>query len=234
MFNAVIFDMDGVLVDSHPVHEQAWRRLLQSLGRTVSDRELEFVHDGRKRDEILRFFFGDLPDSALRQYGLRKDSFFAEYAEKMKLVRGAREFVSALSEAGVRLAIASSASRVRAERTLEQFDLRRYFAAVVTGNDVARGKPDPAVYRAACVRLNGAPGQMLVVEDAVSGIDGARAAGMRCIGVADGSRAHLLYEAGADVVIPDFEGLTVAAVSGMFAAAESGSGHLPASDLSLW
>ncbi len=217
MLSAVIFDMDGVLVDSHPVHERAWRRLLESLGRTMTDQEREFVHDGRKRDDILRHFFGPLPEAELRGYGAIKARFFAEFAGEMQLVKGVHEFVSALCAAGVPLAVASSASRDRAEHILEQFELRRCFTAVVTGDDVANGKPDPAVYQAACGRLQADPSASLVVEDAVSGVQGALAAGMHCLGIADSSRAHLLYEAGARYVVPNFEGLTVEAVSEKFA-----------------
>lgn len=218
MLSAVIFDMDGVLVDSHPVHERAWRRLLESLGRTITDQELEFVHDGRKRDDILRHFFGALPEAELRRYGAIKAAFFDEFAGEMQLVKGVREFITALGEAGVPLAVASSASRHRAAHILEHFDLRRWFGAVVTGDDVANGKPDPAVYQAACERLQANPGASLVVEDAVSGVQGALAAGMHCLGIADSSRAALLYEAGAGYVVPNFEGLTVEAVSEKFAA----------------
>jgi beta-phosphoglucomutase len=212
MFHSVIFDMDGVLVDSHPVHERAWRQLMQTLGRAVSDQELEFALDGRKRDDILRFFLGDLPPSELQRYGLQKDRFFVEYAAEMKLINGTYEFVTALREAGVRLAVGSSASRVRVERILQQFDLKHCFAAVVTGDDVVNGKPDPAVFQMACERLGGIPGTSLVVEDAVSGVKGARAAGMQCLGVARESRAHLLYEAGAHHVVPDFAGLELVTI----------------------
>lgn len=232
MFSSVIFDMDGVLVDSHPVHQRAWRRLMQSLGRQVSDRDLEFALDGRKRDDILRFFLGDLPPSDLRYYGLQKDSYFAEYAGEMQLVNGVREFLAALGEAGVRLAVASSASRPRAERILEQFGLARCFAAVVTGDDVVHGKPHPAVFLQACERMQGVPCASLVVEDAVSGVKGARAAGMSCLGVAASDRAHRLYDAGACCVVPDFVGLHVQAISELFARTEGGQpGRRPFGDL---
>ena len=122
--------------------------------------------------------------------------------------RGGPRIHSVLGESGVRLAVASSASRQRVESTLEQFDLTRCFAAVVTGDDVANGKPDPAIFQTACQQLDGDPGgNSLVIEDAVSGVKGARAAGMKCLGIADSERARLLYEAGAHFVVPDFKGL---------------------------
>jgi HAD superfamily hydrolase (TIGR01509 family) len=209
MVSAVIFDMDGVLVDSHCIHKQAWRRLMQSLGHPVTDQQLEFVLDGRKRDDILQFFLGELSEFDLREYGLKKDKLFAECASELQLVDGVREFIAALANAGVLLAVGSSASRPRAERILEQFGLTRCFSAIVTGNDVTTGKPDPAVFTMACQRLRGDPATSLVVEDAVSGVKGARAAGMKCMGIADGERAQLLYEAGAHYVVPNFVGLEV-------------------------
>lgn len=212
MFRSVVFDMDGVLVDSHPVHERAWRSLMHSLGRSISDQDLEFVLDGHKREDILRYFLGDLSPAELAQYGLKKDGFFQEYAGELQLIQGVRDFLAALKQAGLPLAVASSASRSRAERILGQFDLMKYFAVVITGNDVVRGKPDPAVFQLACERMGGVPAHTLVVEDAVSGVQGARAAGMQCLGVAANGRAQRLYEAGAGYVVPHFAGLQVQAI----------------------
>jgi HAD superfamily hydrolase (TIGR01509 family) len=228
MLKSVIFDMDGVLVDSHPVHERAWRRLMESLGRTVTDQDLEFVLDGHKREDILRFFLGELSPAELKRYGLQKDSLFTEYAGEMQLIAGVREFLASLAEAGLRLAVASSASRVRAERILQQFDLAKYFAAVVTGDDVVCGKPDPACYQSACRMLGGEPAAALVVEDAVSGIKGARAAGMQCLGVAPNGRAERLYEAGASHVVQDFVGLQAQAVIELFGRATDFGRRQPA------
>jgi sugar-phosphatase len=217
MLKTVIFDLDGVIVDSHPVHQQAWRELFTSLGRSPSEQELEFVLDGHKRDEILRFFLGEhLSPSELRHYGLQKEMTFAHCGGKMQLIAGIRDFIHSWEGSGVQLAVASSASRKRVEWTLERFDLVRYFGAVVAGDDVVNGKPDPVIFQKACRSLDGDPQTTLVVEDAVSGVKGARAAGMQCMGIAESNRARLLYEAGAHFVVPNFVGLKVDTVFDLF------------------
>src|ERR1700758_3891223 len=78
MIRGVVFDMDGVLIDSHPVHRSAWRKFLTSIGRRTTDTELEFILDGRKREEILRYFLGDLPPEQIEEYGIRKDKMLRE------------------------------------------------------------------------------------------------------------------------------------------------------------
>lgn len=212
MLQAAIFDMDGVIIDSHPIHKRAWRRFLESVGRHVTEQDLEFVLDGHKREDILRHFLGDLQGVDLHAYGLRKDALFAEFSEELQLVDGVDEFIGLLLASGVRLGVATSASGTRTDCILRRFDLKHSFQAIVTGNDVAQGKPNPAVFQQACHRLNVHPGNALVIEDAVSGIRGARAAGTMCMGIASQGRERALYDAGAAYVVPNFKGLTVSKV----------------------
>jgi beta-phosphoglucomutase-like phosphatase (HAD superfamily) len=115
------------------------------------------------------------------------------------------------------MALATSASRRRVESTLVALDLGRYFQTIVTGDEVDAGKPDPAIYRLASARLHEAPGNLLAVEDAVSGVKSATAAGMKCIGVANARRAELLRAAGADPVVPDFRALSLEQLETKFA-----------------
>lgn len=200
----VIFDMDGVVVDSHPSHRQAWRKFLQSLGHSVSDGEIDFILDGRKREEILRHFLGDLSPEEMRDYGNRKDRMLRELGSRLQPIDGAVEFLIELQRAGVAMGLATSAARVRAEATLSELGIRNYFNIVVTGDDVPIGKPDPSIYRLAAARLQEDPTQLLAFEDAASGVHAALSAGLRCVGVASGARVEQLRAAGAEVVISDF------------------------------
>jgi HAD superfamily hydrolase (TIGR01509 family) len=209
MFKGIIFDMDGVLIDSHPVHRIAWRRFLASVGKTVSDEQLDFILEGRRRDEILRYFLGDLPEGTLVEYGQRKEDFFQENFNDIKLIPGVEAFLSKLHSAGVKTGIATSASSYRTLRTLQLLNLQNGFAAVITGDDVSLGKPDPAAYRLAADRMNLDPDQLLVLEDAPTGVQAAKAAGMRCVGVSSNGRAEILRRAGADHVIPGFVELSL-------------------------
>src|SRR5690348_5240322 len=146
MLRAIIFDLDGVVADSHVAHKQAWSELLSSLGRTVSARELEYVVEGRKRDEIMRHFLGELSPEQVREYGIRKDDLFTKYSADLKPVRGVREFLDHISLDRISIALASSAGHKRVESNLRQLGLASYFPVVVTGDDVLKGKPDPALF----------------------------------------------------------------------------------------
>ena len=209
VLRGVVFDMDGVVIDSHPAHRRAWQKFLGTVGREVTDAELDFVLDGRKREEILRYFLGELEPAKIAQYGALKDEMLQQLGEGLRPLPGIREFLNSLSRAGMRMALATSAGRRRTSGTLDELGLTHYFEAVVTGDDVGKGKPDPAIYRLAAERLAETPESLLVVEDAVSGVKSARAAGMRCLGVASDQRAEALRDAGADPVIPDFRSLSL-------------------------
>lgn len=170
MIRGIVFDMDGVIIDSHPVHRRAWKTFLHTVGREVTDAELDFILDGRKRDEILCYFLGELTPSQIAGYGAHKDEMLRQLAEDVRPLRGVVEFLGSLSRVGIRIAIATSAGGRRAHGTLKELGLSGYFEAVVTGDDVPRGKPDPAIYQLVAERLNETPENLLAVEDAVSGV----------------------------------------------------------------
>ncbi len=205
----VIFDMDGVLIDSHQAHRKAWRLFFQTLGREVSDSELNFILDGRKRDDILRHFLGTCPDSELEEFGRRKDCIFRQMRIEITEVPGAVRLVRELYQDGAALALATSASRSRAHSTLVDLGLLNCFQAVVTGEDVLLGKPDAAIYQLACKRIGIAPRNLLAAEDAISGVRAAVGAGLGCIGVASHEAPANLTAAGAAYVVEDFEPVSV-------------------------
>jgi HAD superfamily hydrolase (TIGR01509 family) len=216
MLAGVIFDFDGVIVDSHPLHLQIWRAFLLSKGMAVSDAELSFVQEGAKREEILRDFLGDITPEQVGRYGDEKDKLFQARAHEIKLVRGFAEFLTQLDADGLPSAVATSGSRWRVEQALDRFNLRTRFRAVVTGEDVVRGKPDPALFLLAAQTLQVDPSCMLVCEDAVAGVIAAKTAGMMCVGIAANGRGSLLTEAGADLVVTDFAQTNLADIRRLF------------------
>lgn len=211
---AIVFDMDGVLIDSHPVHRRAWIQFLRTIGREVSEEELNFILDGHKRTDILRHFLGDLSPAELEDFGRRKDLFFQQSASEVAPIPGVPAFLADLAAQNIALAVATSASETRTLETLERLHLKKFFHAIVTAGDVPRGKPDPAIYRIACERLNLSPSAALAIEDAVAGIQAARAAGvLACIGIANHTDAEKLICAGASLVMHDFLGQSLAAIA---------------------
>jgi len=217
MIKGVIFDMDGVIIDSHPIHMKTWKKFLASLGKIATDEDLDFVLEGRKKEDMLRHFLGDLTPEQVREYGRQKETMFREEALELKTIAGLTDFLQELCEAGLRSALASSGSRTRVNYILERLALKKYFSVVITGDDVPNGKPDPTIFRKAADGLGYLYSDVLVIEDAVSGVRAAKLAGMKCLAIADNGRADLLLEAGADQVVTDFEGLSLGPLNRMIA-----------------
>lgn len=217
VFEGAIFDMDGVLIDSHPLHKKVWTRFLLSVGRaTVSEEELNFLLDGRKREEIMRHFLGDLTPEQMAEFGRQKDEIYRDFSNDLKTIYGVEKFLALLEKAGIRMAVATSASPVRARNTLTGLGILPRFAVVVTGNDVEKGKPDPEIFVRAAEHLNLRPQSLLVVEDAVSGVKAAKSAGMKCLGIASGGRSEQLLAAGADRVVSDYRQISLQEVQQLF------------------
>jgi beta-phosphoglucomutase len=217
MLEGVIFDLDGVIVDSHPAHKKAWRTFFQSIGKQVSEDDLAFVLEGRKREDILRHFLGDLSEEQVKHYGAAKEALFRDSVQELKTIDGLNGFLDQLIHAEIPIALASSASRHRAEYMLEALGLRPLFKAIITGDDVVKGKPDPALFVLAAQGLAVHANNALVCEDAVAGVQAAKSAGMRCLAIASNGRGPVLSNAGADMVIPDFTALRLEELRPLFA-----------------
>jgi HAD superfamily hydrolase (TIGR01509 family) len=202
--------MDGVIIDSHPAHRAAWKSFLESVGHETSDSELDFILDGGRREEILTHFLGELPPARIKEYGKRKDELLRKHGRAIQPMPGIIDLLDQLSREGIPTAVTTSAGRRRALGTLEELGIGHYFRTIVTGDDVVAGKPDPAIYCLAAERMRESPDDLLAIEDGVSGVKAARAAGMRCLGVGHSRRASLLQAAGADPVIPDLRLVSVA------------------------
>ncbi len=197
----VVFDLDGVLVDSEPAHEQATADYLAGLGVTVDPVLAERMMGRRVRDytDALAARLGLEPDEV---FAGREALFWAAVRRGLPAMPGLHLAVERLAAAGLRLAVASSGTRAYVDHVLGRLGIRDSFAAVVSGEDVVHSKPDPESYLLAAKRLEAGPAACAAVEDAPNGIAAARAAGMYTIAV-----PHLLSGnlAGADAVLPSLE-----------------------------
>jgi HAD superfamily hydrolase (TIGR01509 family) len=206
---AVIFDMDGVLLDSGVHHRDAWRLLLTDLGVTPPP---EFWRRtiGRPAEEAVALLLDRaLTEAEAATLARRKREHYGRLAARGMLpVAGAPSFVAALARQGVPRAVASSASREDVESLLTEIGVRVHFEVVVTADDVRWGKPNPEVFLRAAAGLGQPAGACLVFEDAIVGIHAARNAGMRVIGLTTAHTARELVAAGAERAIPDFEALS--------------------------
>ncbi len=188
MIRAVIFDLDGVIADSEPISGKSTAMVLARRGVTLTD------------DERLKAFGRRSPDifsDALRARGKAFDSRAIEVmvAEKnslmlslmkgsLRAIPGSVELVNALSRSGLKLALATSSHRDKMEMEVKELGIKGLFSAVVTGDDVSRGKPDPEIFLLAASKLGVKPAECAVIEDSSFGVQAAKSAGMFAIGFA--------------------------------------------------
>jgi HAD superfamily hydrolase (TIGR01509 family) len=180
---AFLFDMDGVLINSMPLHTRSWEVYLQRLGLTVED--LEARMHGRRNPELVRDLLGEeLPDDVVLEHGAAKERLFRELMgesiDQFK-IPGLLDFLNRYPE--IPKAIGSNAERANIDFTLDRLGLRPYFQVLVDGGEVARPKPFPDVYLMAAERLGFAPEECIVFEDSPAGTEAAQAAGMRVVAV---------------------------------------------------
>jgi len=182
---AVLWDMDGVLVESAQFHYQAWKRIwADELGIELSEHDFR-KNFGQRNDTIIRDMLGDnVPAETIERLGTQKEIYYREAVKgNVRPLPGALELLKALRADGFCCAMSSAAPRANVELILSELDAYSLFDALVTYEDVTRGKPDPQVYLLAAERLNVPPMRCLVLEDAVAGVEGAKRAGMACIAV---------------------------------------------------
>ena len=199
---ALILDLDGVILDSMPLHTQAWHAYLERLGAPATCAEIEARMHGRRNDDIVADFLGrDLDPDEIFEHGAAKERLFREMmrprlAEYM--VPGIAEFLDRFQN--LPIGLASNAEPANIDFVLDGAGLRNRFRAIVNGHQVARPKPFPDVYLRAAELLGVAPACCVVFEDSPPGIAAARAAGARVVGV----RTHSADLSGVDLSILDF------------------------------
>jgi beta-phosphoglucomutase len=206
-----IWDVDGTLVDTAEMHFAAWTRLCQELGRPFSRADFAATF-GKRNPEIFQYLFGNaLNEAQIAELGDRKEDYYRAAARQgVELLPGARELLTTLRHHGVRQAIGSSAPRANVDLILSLTDTAGFFQAVVSSEDTTRGKPDPQVFLVAAERLGIAPKHCVVFEDAVAGVQAAKAGGMKCVAVSFVGHhpPEKLRAAGADFVVQTLEAVS--------------------------
>ena len=213
----VIFDVDGVLVDSYDAHYESWLLLGRERGFTMSPEQFVTTF-GRTSREVIRDCWPQLAtsDEAVREMDERKEALYRDILrQNFPAMDGARELIDALAAAGFTLAVGSSGPPPNVTLTLEQLGRLDKFQAVVTGQDVKFGKPNPQVFEIGAERLGLPPSHCLVIEDAPAGVEAAHAGGFVCLGLmSKGRNEDQLREA--DHVVSSLREVTPDLIARMF------------------
>jgi len=208
---AVIWDVDGTLVDTAEMHFDAWVRLANEMGRPFSREDFSATF-GRRNPEIIRFLFHqEFSDREVHEIGERKETYYRSEAEKgIALLPGVNDLLKAFAGRDVRQAVGSSAPRGNLDLILRLTESASFFQAIVGMEDTQRGKPDPEVFLVAAERLGVPLNRCVVFEDAIAGVQAAKAGGMKCVAVTfvGHHSKEKLEEAGADRVVRTFEDIS--------------------------
>jgi beta-phosphoglucomutase len=207
--------MDGTLVDTAELHFRAWEKLCSELNHPFSREDFAATF-GRRNPEIIHHLFGSrFNDREVAELGDRKEAYYKAAARHgVTLLPGVRSLLEGLQEARFKQAMASSAPRGNLDLILGLTETDRFFEVIVSMEDTQRGKPDPQVFLIAAAKLGVEPTRSVVLEDAVAGVQAAKAGGMKCIAVrfVGHHSDAALRQAGADLVVKTLEDVSVQTV----------------------
>jgi beta-phosphoglucomutase len=200
-FRAFLFDMDGVIIDSNPIHREVWEVYNRRHGVETTAAMHEVMY-GKRNDQLIREFLGQhLNDAEVFAHGAAKEQLYRNMMRphvKQHLVPGVREFIVRHKDLG--MAVASNAEGANIDLILDEAALRPYFPVSVNGSQVNHGKPAPDIYLKAAEMLGTTPDRCVVFEDSYAGVAAGVAAGMRVVGL---STTHDELP-GVDLLIKDF------------------------------
>ena len=206
---AIIFDMDGVIVDNHAFHMKAWMQFFNDHGLPLSEQEYKQQINGRPLAEIIPQYFGKHFTPAMsRQLGEEKEAAYRElYKDHIVPTPGLVDFLEILEEKNIPKAIATSAPPANVDFTLQSTGLKRYFSIITDDSMITQGKPNPEVYLTSADQLHTPPHRCIVFEDAILGVQAGKNAGMKVVGVATTHPREELENT--DYIIDNFEGLSL-------------------------
>lgn len=205
---ACLFDLDGVIVDTAVYHFQAWRRLANELGFDFTEHQNEQLKGISRMESlelILKWGNVTLTEEEKIEWATRKNAWYLGLVMQMtpqEVLKGVPEFLTSLRENNIKIALGSASKNSRL--ILEKINMLDYFDAIIDGNNITKGKPDPQVFLMGAEATHCKPEECVVFEDAVAGVQAGKAGGMKVIGVGS---ADILTEA--DFVIAGFEEMTI-------------------------
>ncbi|MCW6034892.1 HAD-IA family hydrolase [Spirulina subsalsa FACHB-351] len=216
MLNAILFDLDGTLVNTDSLHFDTWITALKPLGISMDRPTYDRVISGKHNDDIVQDILSHLPLEEARKVAEEKERLFRQMGEKLSPVAGLNQMLNWADQQQLKQGVITNAPRENAEFMLKTLDLWERFPVVIVANDAPKGKPDPAPYQLALSRLEIESDGVLVFEDSPSGIRSAVGAGLYTIGIASTHPVESLLRAGAKQVIEDFTDSTLWEILALF------------------
>lgn len=212
---AVIFDLDGTLIDNNSYHIEAWKIFYKKIGREYSVEDYLKNINGRINRDIFNFMFGGgLTEDEIKRYSEEKEAMYRElYAPYIQPIKGLTVFLEELQYASVAKAIATSGQGPNIDFMFQHVNIRQFFAAVVDATQITKGKPDPEIFLKAAADVQADPSKCIAFEDSVAGIRSAKSAGMKVIGLATTHTREEIYEA--DYIINDYTEINLLQISGL-------------------
>ena len=217
MIQTVIFDMDGVIVDTEPVHRYAYFQHFSELNIEVSEELFTSFTGNSTRNVFQRVnsifnLNADVEELILRKRNLFNDAF--DHKEDLELLEGVENLIKNLHENGVELILASSASKVTIDRVFRRFGLHPFFSHIVSGEDFPKSKPHPAIFEFAASLSKAPKENCIVIEDSTNGVLAAKSAGIYCVGY-NSVHSKLQDLSKADLIINHFNELDYNAVANL-------------------
>ncbi|MDI6401231.1 HAD family phosphatase [Balneolaceae bacterium ANBcel3] len=210
----VLFDMDGVLVDSNPTHKRMILDFCNAHGTSITEEFLQQHIYGRTNKEWIPIVFPDASEEEVLALSDEKEQLFREqFSPRDNMVPGLPDFLKDLSLNHIPLVLATSAPAENADYILKTLDIRHYFNHVLTMADVSRGKPDPDIYLKSADRIGFPPEKCIVIEDSIAGVASGVGAGCTVIGI---TTTHSPSElSGCSLIEPDFRNMDYQILSRM-------------------
>ncbi|MBW4486954.1 MAG: HAD family phosphatase [Trichocoleus desertorum ATA4-8-CV12] len=205
MLSAILFDLDGTLTNTDPIHFRAWQEHLNQHGLTIDETFYKTRISGKTNPVIIEEILPHLSEAAGQELADAKEARFRELAtQEITVLDGLTQVLDWAQQQQLPLAVVTNAPPENAYFMLETLKLNAHFQTIVISDEIGVGKPDPAPYNIALGRLGVAPETAIAFEDSPSGIRSAVAAGIPTVGIASTHNPQVLYDLGAMLVIPDF------------------------------
>lgn len=215
-FKGAIFDLDGVIVDTVPLHFNAWKKMFAEYGKDFTFADYKKKVDGIPRLDGARAILTDLSEDELEKAASKKQGYYMELVDNAEIgiYHSTVDLINELKKNNIKIAAASSSRNCR--YILEITKLVDLFETIVIGGEFKKGKPDPEIFLLAATRLRLSSDEVVVFEDAMLGVEAARNGGMRCVGIARKGDKNILKKA--DIVVSDLSEVNYRELKGLFKA----------------